>query len=109
MTPAALVWCPFGDEDSAAAIARTLLDEGHVACANILPHARSLFMWQGRFDEVDETVVVFKTTSDRLDAAISRLAELHPYDTPAIAGWRADVTPPETARWLGSVVGDSGR
>ena len=40
MTEAALIWCPFPDEDSAAAAASTLLGEGLIACANLLPAIR---------------------------------------------------------------------
>ena len=39
----ALIWSPFGDEDSAAAIAGQLLDEGLIACANLMP-IRSLYI-----------------------------------------------------------------
>ena len=36
----ALIWSPFADEASAAVAASQLLDEGLVACANILPPMR---------------------------------------------------------------------
>ena len=45
---AALVWCPFPDEASAAATAERLLDEGLIACANLLPAVRSLYRWRGQ-------------------------------------------------------------
>ena len=44
---AALVWCPFPDEDEAAALAGRLLDEGLIVCANLLPAMRSLYRWNG--------------------------------------------------------------
>jgi len=37
-----------------------------------------------------------------LEQAIERLGALHPYDTPAIAGWCCDATHPATEGWLGS-------
>jgi periplasmic divalent cation tolerance protein len=101
----ALIWCPFADPDSAAQIAGRLLDEGLVACANILPPMRSLYRWRGERGEGIEAGVLFKTDAALLDRAMQRLAEMHPYDTPAILGWRADAASPATAGWLGELVG----
>jgi len=99
----ALIWSPFADEESAAAAARTLLDEGLVACANILPPMRSLFVWQGERGEQVECGTLFKTTAALLDRAVARLEAIHPYESPAILGWRADVTAPATAAWLATL------
>jgi periplasmic divalent cation tolerance protein len=97
---AALIWSPFESEDAAASAASQLLDEGLIACANILPGVRSLYTWQGERGEARECGALFKTDSELLDKAIARLAAIHPYETPAIAGWRADATAPATAAWL---------
>ena len=99
----ALIWCPFADEASAADAAGTLLDEGLVACANILPPMRSLYVWQGQRGEARECAALFKTAAPLLDAAVARLAAIHPYDTPAITGWLADCAAPATADWLNAL------
>ena len=100
----ALIWCPFGSEDDAARIASQLLDEGLVACANILPGVRSLYLWQGERGESRECGALFKTDAALLDKAIARLTSIHPYDTPAITGWRADAAAPATTAWLADLV-----
>lgn len=97
---AALIWCPFPDRAVARTIAGQLLDEGLVACANIIGEVESHFVWQGARDSGSETGVLFKTAAGRLDAAIARLGKLHPYDTPAIVGWRCDAAHPATLTWL---------
>ena len=99
----ALIWCPFADEESAATAARQLLGEGLVACANILSPMRSLYVWKGEFGEGSEVAALFKTDASLLDRATARLAEIHPYDTPAVLGWRADSAPTPTAEWLGAL------
>lgn len=99
----ALIWCPFPDGASAEQAAGVLLDEGLIACANILPAIRSLYVWQGERQAGDEVGVLFKTTADRLDRAVARLGEVHPYDTPAILGWRCDAAAPGTLAWLAGV------
>lgn len=97
--PAALIWCPFPDEAAAGAAVAALLDARLIACANLLPGMRSLFAWRGDREEAAECGALLKTTAALLDEAMRRLAELHPYDTPAITGWtaRADAG---TLAWL---------
>jgi periplasmic divalent cation tolerance protein len=102
---AALIWSAFETEESAAEVASALLDERLIACANIVPGVRSLFVWHGERGEVRECAVLFKTDAALLEAACARLAELHPYDTPAISGWRADATAEATAGWLSELAG----
>jgi periplasmic divalent cation tolerance protein len=99
----ALIWCPFPGPDSAAAAANALLDEGLIACANILGEMQALFAWNGQRETARETGVLFKTNTLVLDRAVARLAELHPYEEPAILGWRCDAAAPGTAAWLGAL------
>lgn len=98
---AALIWCPFADPESAATAAGVLLDEGLVACANLLPEVRSLYRWRGERGEASETAVLFKTGTGLLARAVARLEEIHPYEAPAIAGWRCDAAGAATSEWLG--------
>jgi len=100
----ALAWCPFPDSETAAAACSTLLDEGLIACANMLPGMISVFAWNGERGESAEVGVLLKTDAALLERMIARLAELHPYDEPAILGWRCDAALPATAAWLGALV-----
>ena len=99
----ALIWCPFPDAPSGAAVAKLLLDERLVACANIMPTMLSLFEWNGEREEATEAGVLFKTDAALLDRAIARLGEEHPYEEPAILAWRCDGASPGTAAWLGNL------
>jgi len=96
----ALIWCPFADEASAEKAARQLLDEKLVACANILGPMRSIYTWEGKREEAAEVAVLFKTDAAVLTLATSRLSDIHPYETPAVIGWKADSVPRKTAEWL---------
>ena len=99
-TTAALVWCPLPDLNSARAAIATLLDERLIACANIIAGTESHFIWNGARASNTETGVVFQTTAALLPIVIERLGQLHPYDTPAIIGWRCDAAHPATLEWL---------
>jgi len=101
----ALVWCPFPDAAAARAAAGILLDEALVACANIMPAMESLYIWQGARSESSEAGALFKTDARLLEKVVSRLHAVHPYDEPAVLGWRCDAAAPGTAAWLGDLVG----
>lgn len=102
-TGPALVWCPFPDRESAAAAAKTLLDRGLIACANMLPEMRSLYVWNGEAGDAEEVGVLFKTNVAALDALLPQLEQLHPYEEPAILAWRCDDAWPGTAAWLAAL------
>jgi periplasmic divalent cation tolerance protein len=101
----ALIWCPFPDSVRAESAIGTLLDERLVACGNILPGMTSLYVWQGERHRDTEIGVLLKTDASLLEQAIARLSAIHPYDTPAILGWRCDAAAPATAAWLGALTG----
>jgi len=100
----ALIWCPFPDAAAAATAATVLLDERLIACANIIPAMLALFEWNGAREEAREAGVLFKTDAALLARAVARLGELHPYDEPAILGWRCDAAAPGTANWLAGLL-----
>jgi periplasmic divalent cation tolerance protein len=101
----ALIWCQFSDEASAERAAKALLDETLIACANMLPPMRSLFVWRGQTQVRSEIGVLFKTDAALLPVAIARLSALHPDEEPAILGWRCDEGHPATVAWLADLIG----
>lgn len=96
----ALIWSTFASAEDARDAVSALVEEGLVACGNILPPIVSVYSWQGTVEHSEETAALLKTRGDLLDKAIARLARLHPYDTPAIMGWHADAAPAATLNWL---------
>lgn len=101
----ALVWCPFPDETAALGVIHALLDEGLIACGNVLGGMTSVFVWNGERDTAREVGALLKTRADLLDAVVQRVAQLHPYDEPAVLGWRCDAAPSATVAWLGGLAG----
>lgn len=99
----ALIYCPFPYAASAESIGAQLLDEGLIACINIGAPIRSLFIWLGERGESDEIPALLKTDAALLERAVARLEDLHPYDCPAIMGWRCDAVGTATKGWLGGL------
>lgn len=85
-----LIYSTWPDADSAEAAARAVIDENLAACANILPGAVSLYRWEGKVMRDPESIMILKTTADAAAALIERLADLHPYDTPALSALALD-------------------
>jgi periplasmic divalent cation tolerance protein len=100
MTEMLLVHTTFANEDDAARVARVLVDERLIACANILPGARSLYRWEGEVKDEREVVVLMKTRKQDWTAFVSRLHELHPYDTPECIATRIATGSPRYLQWL---------
>ena len=78
----ALVTAP--DEATAARLARTLVEERLVACANIVPGIRSIYRWQGAVEDDQEVLLLLKTQAARCAALASRVRDLHPYSVPEV-------------------------
>lgn len=102
----ALIWSPFATREDARALARIVLEERLVACANIVGEVESLFWWNGAIDQSHECGVLFKTDASLLERAIARIQQLHPYETPVILGWKCDVAAAPTGQWLADLASD---
>lgn len=85
-----VVFSTFPSEDKAAEIARRLVSEGLVACANLVPPVRSIYRWQGEVCDERETLAMMKTTRERFEALKARLVALHPYEVPEVISLPVD-------------------
>jgi len=90
--------CP--DADTAQRLARTLVEERLAACVNLLPGAISTYRWQGKVEQATEVQLLAKTTADRRDALMVRLAELHPYELPEILAVETAAGLPAYLAWV---------
>ena len=78
------VYATFGGEDEARNIARTVVDERLAACANLLGTIGSIYRWEGRIEETQETAAIFKTARARSRMLVDRICAVHSYVMPAV-------------------------
>jgi periplasmic divalent cation tolerance protein len=97
---ALLVLCTFPDPDTAARIARQLVDQKCAACANLLPAVESIYWWEGKVENAQETLVLFKTSRASYPALEATLRELHPYDVPEIIALPIEQGLPKYLSWV---------
>lgn len=95
-----LAFSTFPDVETARRIARELVAENFVACANVIPKVESIYRWQGKIEQGDETLVLFKTTAARFAAFEEKLKSLHPYDVPEIISCKIEAGLPDYLRWV---------
>ncbi|MGB5484771.1 divalent-cation tolerance protein CutA [Parasphingorhabdus sp.] len=95
-----LIYSTFGSEEEARRVAKTLLQEKLIACANHFAPIMSQYEFQGAFHEDQEFPVLLKTSEELVKPAAERLRALHSYDTPAIVHWAASADNADYEKWL---------
>jgi periplasmic divalent cation tolerance protein len=74
--------CP--DIDQGEALAAELVQGGLAACVNLVPGARSFYLWEGQMQRDEEVLLLIKTGVANTPRLIEELARRHPYDVPEI-------------------------
>ena len=65
------------------ALAKSLLTQRLIACANITP-VRSLYRWKGEDCDDNEDLLIIKTRKSLVNAVIAAVKTEHPYEVPEI-------------------------
>ena len=95
-----LAFSTFPDVETARRIARELVTENFAACANVIPKIESIYHWEGKIEQGEETLVLFKTTAARFAEFEKKLEALHPYDVPEIICTPIDRGSPAYLEWV---------
>jgi periplasmic divalent cation tolerance protein len=103
------LYATFPTDFDIEALAETLLTERLIACCNNLGGIRAVYWWDGAVQKDIEVAALFKTSADKAQAAITRIAALHPYDTPCITSWPVQAGHPPYLRWVGEETRDGPR
>ena len=90
----------FPDAELARNVSRQLVEQKLAACANIGGNVQSIYHWQGKIEEGEETLVFFKTTAARFDEFQRVLRSLHPYEVPEIVAVRIADGLPAYLQWV---------
>lgn len=79
-----LVYCTCPDADTAARIARTLVEQRLAACVNIVPGLRSIYRWKDALHDDAECLLLIKTQAARIPALTESIRTQHPYELPEV-------------------------
>lgn len=100
MSGVSIVYVTAGSEEEALKIGRTLVAERLVACANLIPHIRSIYRWKGEICEENEVLLVMKTRSSLFPFLMQRVLELHSYEVPEIVAFPVAQGLPAYLDWV---------
>ncbi len=95
-----LVYTTFPDVDSALMIGEGLVRDRLIACINVLPGMRSVYVWKGSVEQGQEAVGILKTRRGLQEQVHRALKERHPYDTPVILFIEPTGADSATLEWL---------
>ena len=70
------------DLKTARRMAKALLQDRLIACANLVPRIESHYVWKGKAEQGNEVLMILKTISTRIAALEKVVVAIHPYDTP---------------------------
>jgi len=88
------------DRDSAARLARALVEKRLAACVNILAPCRSVYRWKGQIEDAEEHPLLIKSTSARYPELEAAIRAAHPYELPEIIAVPLAGGLPDYLEWI---------
>ncbi|MEY4761245.1 MAG: hypothetical protein RLZZ200_1101 [Pseudomonadota bacterium] len=85
--------------DDARRMARELVGQGIVACAQ-LSDIESIYRWRGDVQQEPEVRLLLKTTASRYGDVEAAIRALHPYDLPALFALPVSDASADYADWV---------
>ena len=72
------------NENEALTIANLAVKKNLAACGNILPNMKSIYKWQNKLQNDNETLLILKTNSKKYSSLEKLILEKHSYEVPCI-------------------------
>ena len=98
------VYMTTGSPEEARRIGEALVEARLAACVNMIDGMRSIYRWEGKLQSDRETVLIAKTTRERLPALMDAVKGMHSYDCPCIVSVDIDGGHPDFLEWIGAEV-----
>lgn len=80
----ALVYITTKNKAEALKIGCALIKDRLAACVNIIESMTSIYNWEGKIHQDNETILIAKTRQSLVKKLIKRVKELHSYECPCI-------------------------
>ena len=77
-----LIMVTVPDIDLARSLVKAALEPKLAACANIIPAVESNYWWEGKIENGNELLILFKTIEEKIPELEKTIQSIHSYDTP---------------------------
>jgi len=101
-----VVLCTVSNTDEGRQIARTIVKEKLCACVNQVPKVTSYYIYEGKFCEDSEELLIIKTLKSSFEELKNRIEELHSYDTVEIVALDVKEVNESYLNWVEGVIDD---
>lgn len=78
------VYITTSSKEEAKKIGYDLVEQRLAACANVFDGMESIYRWDGKVQEANESILILKTLESNIRAITDRVLELHSYTCPCI-------------------------
>jgi periplasmic divalent cation tolerance protein len=92
-----------GSLDEARRLARYLVQEGYVACAQITPWIESIYLWNQQLETTQESKIILKTRLDHYTKIKEVIEQNCKYEVPEITWTRIEGGNQVYLDWLASM------
>lgn len=86
--------------DEAKKIANGVLTARYAACVTIIPSVHSMYWWEGKIAQEEESMLVIKTTADQYESIEKAVKKLHSYKVPEIVSLPVKDGLPQYLEWI---------
>lgn len=105
MSELVLLYVTCANHQEALRIARILVEERLVACANIMPQHTAVYGWEGQVRDEPEVAMLLKTQAEMTARVSERIKSLHSYSIPCVVALPIQGGNPDFLLWIGQQVG----
>ncbi len=92
------------DAEFGRILARTLVEEGLAACAQVIPSGMAFYRWEGRVQAEQQTQLLIKTRAEVWPGLRERIIGLHSEEVPEVLAMPVRDGNPAYLRWFDDVV-----
>ncbi len=94
-------------QQEAEKIGRALVEDRLIACANIISGVHSIFFWEGKTQDEQESLLVCKSRQVLLPQVAERVKALHSYSVPEVIALPILGGSSDYLAWLNETTGAS--
>ena len=100
MSDLSIVISTFPSDFAKQSVIESVISDNLAACVSSVSNITSNYVWEGKLEQSNETLLFFKTKTSLVKKLENRLMELHPYDTPEIISLKSETVNKAYMDWI---------